>query len=112
MSIIYHLAQKADWEAVPTGEEYRAPSLEPEGFIHCSQDEPQLLAVANRLFPGRDDFLVLEVETNRLFSPVKREPSRSGEIYPHIYGPINPDAVVKVRTLAIDSQGNFSVSEG
>ena len=111
MAIIYHLTNKPDWEAARSQDEYPVASLAEEGFIHCSQDEAQLLRVANRLFPGQDDLLVLDVETNRLFSPVKREPSRSGEIYPHIYGPLNSDAVVRVRALAIDSRGNFSVSE-
>ena len=44
---------------------------------------------------GHTDMAVLELETDRLTAPLKREPSRSGEIYPHIYGKINTDAVVR-----------------
>jgi uncharacterized protein (DUF952 family) len=104
-SIIYHLAFRADWEAGQTTGEYRAPSLADEGFIHASRDEEQMLQVAARLFAGRTDLLALEVDTGRLpaDSPVIREAARSGEIYPHVYGPINPDAVVRVRTLAPDA---------
>jgi uncharacterized protein (DUF952 family) len=109
MAIIYHLINQADWEAAKSVAEYRAESLAAEGFIHCSQDEAQLLRVANRLFAGREDMLALEVDTDRLTSPVKREPSRSGEIYPHIYGPLNTSAVVRVRPLPLDAAGKFSI---
>ena len=71
-----------------------------------------MLGVANRLFTGLADVLVLEVDTGRLTSPVKHEPSRSGEVYPHIYGPINLDAVLGVRPLIADGQGRFSKSNG
>ncbi len=99
--IIYHLAFRSDWEAGLAAGEYVAPSLAEEGFIHASGDEEQMLRVAARLFAGREDLLALDVDTERLGedSPVIREPARSGEIYPHVYGPINPDAVVRVRAL-------------
>ena len=99
--VILHLAFITDWEAGQAAGEYRAPSLADEGFIHASEDEEQMLRVAARLFPNRDDLVVLDVATSRLGpdSPLVREPARSGEIYPHVYGPINPDAVLRVRAL-------------
>lgn len=114
-SIIYHLAFRSDWEAGLAGGEYRAPSLADEGFIHASADEEQMLRVAARLFAGREDLLALDVDAERLGddSPVIREPARSGEIYPHVYGPINPDAVVRVRMLVPDADdpGAFTLVE-
>ena len=102
---IYHLAFRADWQAGLAAGEYHAPSLAEEGFIHASADEAQMLRVAARLFAGRDDLLALDVDTERLpaHSPVIREPARSGEMYPHVYGPINPDAVLRVRALIPDA---------
>ena len=108
MAIIYHLAGRSEWEGSTSVGEYRAESLAQEGFLHCSRDEAQLLAVANRLFAGRTDLLVLDVETERIHASVKHEASRSGEIYPHIYGPLNTDAVVRVRLLAGEADGTFS----
>lgn len=104
-SIIYHLAFRSDWEAGLAAGEYQAPSLAGEGFNHASGDEEQMLRVAARLFAGRTDLLALDVDTERLGedSPVIREPARSGEMYPHVYGPINPDAVVRVRALIPDA---------
>lgn len=114
-TIIYHLAFCSDWEAGLASGEYRAPSLAEEGFIHASGDEVQMLRVAARLFTGRDDLLALDVDTERLpnDSPVIREPARSGEMYPHVYGPINPDAVVRVRALVpdADNPGVFTLAD-
>ena len=112
MALIYHLARRSEWDEAGDSGPYCASSLAQEGFIHCSGDEEQMLGVANRLFAGMQDVLVLDVDTDLLTSPVKHEPSRSGEIYPHIYGPINVDAVLRVRPLIADAQGRFSKASG
>ena len=111
MAVIYHLVGRADWEAARSGDEYSAESLALEGFIHCSQDHAQLFAVAQRLYGGREDMLVLEVDTDRLNAPVKRVASRSGVVYPHIYGPINKEAVAGVLSLSTDDGGGYSLAE-
>ncbi len=108
MSIIYHLIDQASWDSARSTQEHRADSLAAEGFIHCSEDQDQLLRVANRLYSGRKDMLALAVDPELLSAPLKREPSRSGEVYPHIYGPLNTDAVVKVHALTLDSTRTFS----
>ncbi|MBM3942933.1 MAG: DUF952 domain-containing protein [SAR202 cluster bacterium] len=111
MPIICHLITQSDWQQAQGAAEYRAPSLALEGFIHCSQDEAQLLRVAQRLYAGRRDMMALDVDTARLTSPIKREPSRSGELYPHIYGPLNTSAVTRVRPLLLDAQANFYLGQ-
>ena len=110
--VIYHLAFQSDWEAAQSAGEYRSPSLSEEGFIHASADEEQMMRVVSRLFAGRTDLLVLDVDTDQLAkgSDLIREPSRSGEIYPHVYGPINLDAVVRVRALIVDASGSATYS--
>ena len=108
MAIIYHLVPESHWETARTESEYQADSLATEGFIHCSKDHAQALAVANRLYGGRQDMLMLEVETECLASPLKHEPSRSGEIYPHIYGPLNTGAVTGVLKLQAGEDGRFT----
>ena len=55
MALIYHLARRREWEDAGASGPYRAASLAQEGFIHCSMDEDQMLAVANRLFAGMED---------------------------------------------------------
>ena len=111
MTIIYHLTSSEAWAAAQAAGEYEAGSLADEGFIHCSADEAQTLRVAERLYAGVSGLQVLDVDTGRLRAEVKREPSRSGEIYPHIYGKIDLDAVVRVRDLTLDSDGRHTISE-
>ena len=111
MALIFHLTYKDAWEtARPTGE-YAASSLAEEGFIHCSKDIPQLLKVAARLYPGESGLLVLDVDLDKLTSPIKNEPSRSGEIYPHIYGMLNSSAVVRERILKVDAGGGHYLED-
>lgn len=90
--LIYHIVLPEDWAAFDT-DLYFARSLETEGFIHCSFAD-QLDAVIKRYYAGVAEVVVLEIETERLMSRVINEPSTANEIYPHLYGPINRDAIV------------------
>lgn len=109
MAVIHHLTTPEAWAAAQTAGEYEAPSLAAEGFIHCSADEPQTLRVAQRLYPGNAGLIVLDLDPARLNAEVRREPSRSGEIYPHIYGRINLAAVTRVRPLTLDAAGRHQL---
>jgi uncharacterized protein (DUF952 family) len=92
--IVYHIVFPEVWDAFDTGI-YRAASLETEGFIHCSF-AGQLDGVIKRYYKGANEIVVVEIETERLMSRVLNEPSTGNEIYPHIYGPINRDAIVAI----------------
>ena len=89
--LIYHIVLPEAW-AVFDSDLYRATSLATEGFIHCSF-AGQLDAVIERYYSGADSIIVLEIETEKLMSRVLKEASTNNEIYPHIYGPINRDAI-------------------
>lgn len=97
--IVYHIVLPEDWAAF-TGGLYRAASLETEGFIHCSFAE-QLDGVIDRYYSGAGSIIVLSIETDRLISRMIKEPSTNSEIYPHIYGPINRDAIVSAKVRAV-----------
>ena len=109
MPTIHHLTTPEAWNAAQTTGKYEPPSLAAEGFIHCTADEPQTLRVAQRLYPGQAGLIVLDLDTARLKAEIKREPSRTGEIYPHIYGPINLDAVTRTRPLTLDTAGQHQL---
>ncbi len=111
MATIYHLITERDWETAQAAGQFRPASLADEGFVHCSQDTEQMLRVAQRRYAGRDDLLALAVDTERLRYRVVAEPSRSGEIYPHIYGPLDTVAVVQMWRLVLDEAGTFSLVE-
>ncbi len=97
--LIYHIVLPEVWEAFDTGL-YRHASLETEGFIHCSF-EYQLDGVIERYYSGEDELIVLAIDPDRLMSRVLNEPSTGNEIYPHIYGPINRDAIVSFERIDV-----------
>ena len=99
MPIIYHVTTAGDWDAAKEKGEYVHPSLDAEGFIHCSL-ENQVAGVLERYFSGKTDLVKLEIETDKLNSKFVFDWSKStADTFPHIYGPINLDAVIDVVAL-------------
>lgn len=95
MTFIYHVTTKAEWEVAKKKGYYSAPSLETEGFIHCSE-EHQVQGVLERYFKNRNDLLKLVIEPQKLKAELKYELAPSvKETFPHVYGPINLDAIVE-----------------
>jgi uncharacterized protein (DUF952 family) len=81
--------------------------LSEEGFIHCS-DPRQLEGVANRLFRGRSELVLLIIDPERLGGEVRWENLEGGdELFPHIYGAIEIAAVLDVRSFVPGSDGRF-----
>lgn len=118
MTRILHLIRAADYAALPPGAPWRPPSLDQEGFIHCTREPEVMRQVANAFY--RDDpaeYLVLEVETELVTAPVKFEapahprPGEAAKVpavsFPHIYGPLNREAIVAVRPARRASDGTF-----
>lgn len=102
---IYHITDRERWER--SVDHYLDPSLNDEGFIHCSFLD-QLLGPANALFRGRYGLVVLVIDPSRLGAEVVVEDSYdSGTAYPHVYGPIEHDAVVDVVAFPTDDDGRF-----
>ena len=94
MPIIYHVTTRAQWEHAKLEGAYSHPSLSAEGFIHCSQEE-QVAGVLERYFAGQTDLLRLSIDTDKLIPRWVFEWSPSThDSFPHIYGPINVDAVI------------------
>lgn len=98
--MILHITSKAEWLEAQKRGEYVAPSLQSEGFIHCST-EKQVLHVANAFYRGRTDLVLLQIDEAKLNSELKWEPPAgtpapgisTSDQFPHIYGPINLKAV-------------------
>lgn len=105
MRWIYHLTTPTAWQQADS-DTYIAPSLETEGFIHCSNHD-QLARVANRFYAEEPELLVLCIEAERLQSPLKDEDSGINELFPHVYGPINRDAICEVCPLERGADGKW-----
>lgn len=113
MSRIYHIATRSDWARAQRDGAYATStigrSLADEGFIHASQ-ATQVADVANSFYRGLPDELVLLViDPDRVRAPIRYEHVPGAEDpFPHIYGPLNPDAVLVARSFSPSPDGSFA----
>lgn len=115
MNILHITTRKAWIDATRLGQ-YSAASLQSEGFVHASTVS-QLVPVATKFYKDQSGLVLLEIDPKRLTSEVKWEKPAGGpppgvpedDAFPHIYGPINLDAVVQVLDLETGPNGEFSV---
>ncbi len=99
MPEIMHVTPRDEWERAVAEGEYRGDTLATEGFIHCCLPG-QLAGVISRYFHGQTALVVLRIKPERLTSPLRWEsPPGSTETFPHVYGPLDLDAVVEVVRL-------------
>jgi uncharacterized protein (DUF952 family) len=93
------VVEKSKWHAAVSQGFYEADSLNAEGFIHASK-KTQVEGVLQRYYAGRQNLLLLHIDENNLTSGLKYEMSPTlQEEFPHIFGPLNLDAVVNVTEL-------------
>jgi uncharacterized protein (DUF952 family) len=107
MTLIWHIIPRSLWlQAQETGQ-YRPPSLDAEGFIHCSTPA-QVSWVANTFYQGQADLVLLGIDPERLQAELKYDLIETGDRFPHLYGPLNLEAVVQVLEFAPNDQGEFT----
>jgi uncharacterized protein (DUF952 family) len=102
---IVHICSNQSWQQACIAGQYSAPSLETEGFIHCSRPD-QILKVANHYYPARNDLVLLWIDPEILAAELRWEPVEA-DIFPHIYGPVNLEAVQSTTEFLPDSAGVF-----
>ena len=103
----YHLTPEPVWSAQRGGATYRPEAFADEGFIHCTDGEVNLLAVANAFYQAdRRPYVILVVDLERVDAPVRYEDG--DRLYPHIYGPLNREAIVAVRRAVRLADGSFA----
>ena len=97
--MIYHVADKEAWEAALLEGFFEVPSLHSEGFIHASRKE-QVAGVLERYYAGKKNLVLLHIDESKLTASLKYELAPSvNEEFPHIFGPLNTDAVIKTELL-------------
>lgn len=107
---IFHIAKSADLAAMGSGQAYRCASLDTEGFIHCC-DRHQLRGVVSRYYADVDDVQLMLIDVDKLDVPLVHENTVGGsELFPHLYGPVNAEAITQCIPFGIESverQGLF-----
>ncbi|MEO6541332.1 MAG: DUF952 domain-containing protein [Ferruginibacter sp.] len=97
--MIYHIVNEENWQKAVQQGFYEASSLAAEGFIHTSKAE-QVPGVLERYYKGQKDLLLLHIDETKLTAPLQYELAPSvNEMFPHIYGPLNIDAVITIETI-------------
>lgn len=110
---LFHLAIASEWEEAIAKDVYERStlnnSLADQGFIHCSFAE-QVQSIADFIYAGRSDVLLLRIDPARLATEVRVEDlDGGGAAFPHIYGPLPLSAVVRVDEVPVDADGRLDV---
>jgi len=104
---IYHITRQVDWDQALKSGSYRADTLETQGFIHCSTKE-QVIQTANSFYRGQFGLLLLSINSNQVVPQIRYENLEGGEkMFPHVYGPINLDAVTSTYRFEPNQDGSF-----
>jgi uncharacterized protein (DUF952 family) len=107
-TLIYHITSREQWTGARAEGEYRGDTLATEGFIHASIAR-QVVQVANRFYHGRTGLVLLCIDSERVSPEVRHEAADNGDRFPHIYGPLNVDAVVEVIDFPVTVDGSFQL---
>ena len=96
---IYHVTTRKQWAEARLIGQYDSDTLATEGFIHCST-EPQVAGVLDRYYQGQKGLVKLKIEKSKIARPLIFELAGSiNEVFPHIHGALNLDAVVEVTEI-------------
>ena len=97
--MIYHVTDKGSWEQALDAGFYEAPSLHSEGFIHASLLE-QVAGVLERYYKNKTELVLLHIDELKLVPELKYELApKVNEIFPHVFGPVNMDAIINVKLI-------------
>src|SRR5690348_8377977 len=103
--MIYHMCRAEKWrEAQARGAYHGSAQDLADGFIHFST-AAQIGESARRHRAGQDGLVLVAVEPGRLGDRLKWEPSRGGDLFPHLYGPLDPGESASVRLLPLGPDG-------
>lgn len=105
MTRIYKILPRADWRRAETAGVYGGSALDlADGFMHFST-AGQAAETARRHFAGQADLVVVEIEAGDLGSAVRWEPSRGGDLFPHLYGALPTALARRVIEAPLDAEG-------
>ncbi|MBN9022475.1 MAG: DUF952 domain-containing protein [Rhizobiales bacterium] len=105
MTVIYKIATRALWrEAEAAGVFTGAPVDLADGYIHFST-AAQVRETARRHFADAEDLVIAAIDADRLGADLRHEPSRGGDLFPHLYAPLTLDAVLWVKPLPRGTDG-------
>jgi uncharacterized protein (DUF952 family) len=110
-SIIYKITTASLWEdAESTGHLRGMPIDEADGFMHFST-AAQLRETLKLHFKGQKDLVVLGVPTQNVADDLRWEPSRGGDLFPHLYGKLLTSHVTVATPVNVDAAGHADLTD-
>ena len=104
-SLIFHMCRRAEWDAARESGSYAGSSQDrADGFIHFST-AAQIRASAAKHRAGQDGLVLVSVDPAALGAALRWEPSRGGELFPHLYGDLPVDRAARVEDLPLGDDG-------
>ncbi|MEH2183503.1 DUF952 domain-containing protein [Nostoc sp.] len=110
MNTILHITKRQQWEQAKNIGTYCADSLDSEGFMHCSKST-QILKVANKFFDNQKELVLLFIDSDKVQAEIRYEPAEINELFPHVYGELNIDAVYQVIDFEAGEGGLFELPQ-
>ena len=98
VDLIYHVTTSRWWNKFSSSEAYETETLAREKFIHCSTRE-QVKGVLKRYYANQMELVLLHINPTLLQPELRYEVATFGQLFPHVYGPINKEAIVRVEKL-------------
>lgn len=111
MATIFHITSRTLWDRAASEASYRPEAFPIDGFIHCSTRD-QVIQVANARFRGQSGLVLLSIDTDKVTPEIIYENLGGGQqLFPHIYGGLNIDAVNEVLEFQPGADGYFQLTE-
>ena len=108
---IYKIVPRADWESAVAAGEFAGSGIDlTDGYIHFSAAD-QVVQTAANYFAGQTDLVLVAVDPQTLGDDLRWEPSRDGDLFPHLFAKLQLQLVDSVRELPLDNLGNHVFPE-
>jgi uncharacterized protein (DUF952 family) len=102
---VYKILRRAEWDAAVRAGRFDGAAIDlADGYIHLST-AAQAQETARRYFSGQTGLVLVRLDVARLGAALKWEPSRGGDLFPHVYGPLDPALAEAVSEIALDGDG-------
>jgi uncharacterized protein (DUF952 family) len=110
--VAYKLVDRSEWIAALAAGAYAGSAVDrSDGYIHMST-AAQLAETARRHYAGQRELVLVEVDLAPLGAALKWEPSRGGDLFPHLFAPLPASADAPQRGLSVDTDGVMHFEDG
>jgi uncharacterized protein (DUF952 family) len=108
---VYKILSRAEWSAAEASGVFLGAAIDlRDGYIHLST-AAQAAETARLHFAGRDDLVLVRLSAERLGEALRWEPSRGGDLFPHIYAPLSCALAEAVTPIDLGPDGAPALGE-